>query len=56
MKQGVDGPTKKIDNLIEGVKSFVAEGISQIVPNMFHGVKFWAVRQQGKKDHVFWDS
>jgi hypothetical protein len=30
MKQGVDGRTKKIDNLIEGVKSFVAEGILRI--------------------------
>jgi hypothetical protein len=45
MEQGVDGCTKKIDNLMEGVKSFVTEGVSQIVPNMFHRVKFWAVGQ-----------
>jgi hypothetical protein len=45
MEQGIDGCTEKINNLIKGVKSFVTEGVSQIVPNMFHRVKFRAVRQ-----------
>jgi hypothetical protein len=45
MEQGINGRTEEINNLIEGIKSFVPEGVSQIVPNMFHRVKLWAVRQ-----------
>jgi len=53
MEQGVDGCAKKIHNLIKGVKRLVAKGVSQIVPDVLHRVKFRAVRQQGDEDHVF---
>ena len=45
MKQGIDACTKKINNVIEGVKGFVAKGVSQIVPDMFHRIELGAVRQ-----------
>jgi len=52
----MDACTKKINNLAEGVKGFVAKGISQIVPDVFHRVEFRTVRQERNKDHVFGDS